>query len=116
MGHQGRGGAATRTRLDAATARTISTTLHALATPSRLLILATLRDGPATVQNLTHVVGMTQPAVSHQLRILRDRGLVEGSRDGRHVVYRLFDEHVAELIDQAIYHGEHVRMGATDRP
>lgn len=115
MGHQRQGGAATRTCLDAATAKLVATTLQALATPSRLLILSTLRGGPRTVQDLTDAVGMAQSAVSHQLRLLRNLGLVEGERDGRHVVYRLFDDHVAELIDQAIYHAEHVRLSAVDR-
>lgn len=111
MGHQESSGTATRTRLDAATAKTIATTLQALASPSRLLILSTLRDGPRTVQVLADSVEMAQSAVSHQLRLLRHLGLVEGERSGRHIVYRLFDDHVTELIDQAIYHAEHVRLG-----
>lgn len=115
MGHQRRSGTATRTRLDTVTAKTVATTLQALATPSRLLILSTLREGPRTVRDLTDAVGMAQSAVSHQLRLLRNLGLVEGERDGRHIVYRLFDDHVAELIDQAIYHAEHVRLAVVDR-
>jgi DNA-binding transcriptional ArsR family regulator len=51
---------------------------------------------------------MEQPAVSHQLRVLRDLGLVVGNRNGRHVVYDLFDSHVAALIDEALRHIEHV--------
>jgi len=56
-------------------------------------------------------VGMEQSAVSHQLRLLRDIGLVVGERNGRHVVYSLYDAHVAELIDQAVGHVEHLRLG-----
>ena len=59
---------------------------------------------------------MEQSAVSHQLRLLRHLGLVEGSRRGRSISYALYDEHVAELLDQAIYHAEHLRLGAPDRP
>ena len=115
MGH-GLDGRVTRTRLDTATAKSVATTLQALATPSRLLILATLREGPTTVGALAEAAGMEQSAVSHQLRLLRNLALVDGQRQGRHIVYALYDDHVAELIDQAVYHAEHLRMGAVDRP
>jgi ArsR family transcriptional regulator, nickel/cobalt-responsive transcriptional repressor len=101
--------------MDLATARSVATTLQALATPSRLLILATLQNGPATVGDLAEAVGMEQSAVSHQLRLLRNLGLVEGERAGRNISYSLYDNHVAELIEQAIYHAEHLRVGAPDR-
>lgn len=112
MGH-GRGDVR---RLDAEQARFVATTLQALATPSRLLILSTLREGPCTVREITEAVEMAQSAVSHQLRLLRHLGLVVGERHGRNVVYQLHDAHVAELIDQAVFHAEHVRLGAVDRP
>jgi DNA-binding transcriptional ArsR family regulator len=57
---------------------------------------------------------MEQSAVSHQLRLLRDIGLVVGDRHGRRVVYSLYDEHVASLVDQAAYHVEHLRLGAAE--
>ena len=57
---------------------------------------------------------MEQPAVSHQLRLLRTLGLVSGDRTGRNIVYRLYDNHVAQLLDEAIYHIEHLRLGARD--
>lgn len=114
MGH-GVDGRAPRAHLDSGTAKSVAATLQALATPSRLLILATLREGPQTVGDLVGAVRMEQPAVSHQLRLLRTLGLVESERHGRHVVYSLFDDHVAELIDQAIYHAEHVALGQPDR-
>jgi DNA-binding transcriptional ArsR family regulator len=101
--------------LDPATAKQVATTLQALATPSRLLILATLQSGPRSVGDLAEVVGMEQSAVSHQLRLLRHLGLVDGERQGRSIEYRLYDSHVAELIEQAIYHAEHVRLGHVDR-
>lgn len=114
MGH-GIEGRATRSVMDQATAKQVATTMQALATPSRLLILSTLRDGPATVTDLAETVGMEQSAVSHQLRLLRNLGLVNTERQGRHISYSLFDDHVAELLDQAVFHTEHVRLGAVDR-
>ncbi|MDP9612548.1 ArsR/SmtB family transcription factor [Streptomyces demainii] len=105
-----------RTRLDAVGAARMATTLQALATPSRLLILARLREGPLPATELAAEVGMEQSACSHQLRLLRNLGLVTGTRQGRSVVYALYDNHVAELLDQALYHVEHLRLGLTDAP
>ncbi|MDG9704153.1 helix-turn-helix transcriptional regulator [Streptomyces sp. DH37] len=118
MGHgatppQG-GGAVPRTRLTAQNAPKVAETLQALATPSRLLILARLREGPCAATELATAVGMEQSACSHQLRVLRTLGLVTGTRQGRSVVYALHDDHVAELLDQALYHVEHLRLGVTD--
>lgn len=109
------GDAHSRTSLDAEGARAVATTFQALSTPSRLLILARLREGEQTVGELVESVAMEQSAVSHQLRLLRNLGLVSGERQGRHIVYRLFDHHVAELIDQAAYHAEHLRQGGAGR-
>jgi DNA-binding transcriptional ArsR family regulator len=100
--------------LDAGNAATVASTLQALATPSRLLILSRLREGPLPVTELAAAVGMEQSACSHQLRLLRNLGLVVGERNGRSVVYALYDHHVAELLDQALYHAEHLRLGLTD--
>ncbi len=52
-------------------------------------------------------------AVSHQLRVLRDLGLVTPTRSGPNISYALHDEHVALLIDQAVYHLAHRRIGLT---
>lgn len=114
MGH-GVEGRHTRSGLDPDTAQAVATTLQALATPSRLLILARLREGEQSVGQLVESVAMEQSSVSHQLRLLRNLGFVTGERRGRHIVYHLFDDHVAELIDQAIYHAEHLRLGYAER-
>lgn len=86
--------------------------MAALATPSRVRILACLRVDDHTVGELTVAVDMDQPAVSHQLRILRDLNLVSGTRRGRHVVYGLHDPHVAALLDEALRHVDHLRPAA----
>lgn len=115
MGHGIEGRTSLRSEVDPASAKTIAATLQALATPSRLLILGQLRKAPATVGELARSVRMEQSAVSHQLRLLRTLGLVDGQRQGRTVLYALYDNHVAELLDQAIYHVEHLRIGKPDR-
>src|SRR3954463_13670909 len=97
-------------------AHQVARIMSALATPSRVRILGRLREAPCSVGELALAVEMEQPAVSHQLRILRDLGLVLGSRAGRHVVYGLYDAHVATLLDEALRHIEHLRLGAADPP
>ena len=97
--------------LDASFAGVVAQTMQALATPSRLRILGRLHAGPCSVNDLADAVGMEASAVSHQLRLLRHLGLVVGHRDGRRVVYDLYDDHVGELLDQAISHVEHLRAG-----
>jgi DNA-binding transcriptional ArsR family regulator len=104
-----------RSPITAEDAGLVAEVMQALATPSRVLILAQLREGTLSVSELVAAVGMQQSAVSHQLRLLRDLGLVVGERDGRRVVYSLYDDHVALLIDQAVNHLEHVQLGAAGR-
>ena len=74
--------------------------MQALATPSRVRILSRLGAGPCSVGELARAVGMEQPAVSQQLRVLRHLGLVVGERDGRQVIYALHDDHVRALLDR----------------
>tara|TARA_B100002049_G_scaffold235873_1_gene221214 strand:- start:540 stop:890 length:351 start_codon:yes stop_codon:yes gene_type:complete len=82
--------------------------MQALASPVRLRILSVLRARPSTVTELSEELGSGQTTVSNHLRLLRHLSLVEGSRDGRHVHYALFDEHVAELLDEAVGHLFHL--------
>jgi DNA-binding transcriptional ArsR family regulator len=96
-------------------ARSAAESIQALSAPSRLRILARLHSGPASVNDLAAAVGMEGSAVSHQLRLLRHLGLVTGQRDGRQVVYELYDDHVAELLEQVVSHVEHVRLGLAGR-
>jgi len=83
--------------------------MQMLATPSRLQILGRLKQGPSSVGALAEAVGMESSAVSHQLRSLRQLG---GERRGEQVIYGLHDSHVAELLDQAIFHVQHLTLGA----
>jgi ArsR family transcriptional regulator, nickel/cobalt-responsive transcriptional repressor len=100
---------------DPAFARSAAESIQALSAPSRLRILARLHAGPASVTEIAAAVGMEGSAVSHQLRLLRHLGLVTGSRDGRQVVYELYDDHVADLLEQVVSHVEHVRLGLAGR-
>jgi DNA-binding transcriptional ArsR family regulator len=97
--------------LDADFVRAVADTMQALATPSRLRILGRLHAGACPVNELAAAVEMEPSAVSHQLRMLRHLGLVVGKRRGRQVIYDLHDDHVGELLEQAIGHVEHLRRG-----
>ncbi|MEU1465092.1 metalloregulator ArsR/SmtB family transcription factor [Streptomyces sp. NPDC005727] len=103
-----------RQRLETLGVSDVAATLQALATPSRLRILARLQEGPCAATDLADAVGMEQSACSHQLRLLRNLGLVTSERRGRSVIYALYDNHVAELLEQALYHVEHLRLGLRD--
>src|SRR5215469_22305 len=103
-----------RAVLNAVSAAAVAETMQALAAPSRLLILARLRHAPCSVTTLAADVGMAQSAVSHQLRLLRHLGLVTATRQGKTTIYALYDEHVVMLLDEAVYHSEHLRLGGRD--
>jgi ArsR family transcriptional regulator, nickel/cobalt-responsive transcriptional repressor len=69
-----------------------------------------------SVGELARHVAMEQSAVSQQLRVLRHLGLVVGERDGRQVIYGLHDEHVRTLLEEAVSHTEHLRLGLATSP
>jgi len=111
MSH-GVAGRTTAASIDAPTARLIAERMQVLSSPSRVLILGRLKEGACSVGELAHAIEMEASAVSHQLRQLRHLGLVIGERHGKHIIYGLHDPHVAELLDQAVFHVEHLRLGA----
>ena len=76
----------------------------ALSDYTRFRILATLCLGECGVSDLQETCQVSQSAISHQLRMLRDRGLVTSRREGQRVIYRLADEHVATLIGVGLSH------------
>lgn len=104
------------TRLDLPSATSVTTTLQALATPGRLMILGRLREVSVTVVELAQAVQMEQSAVSHQWRPLRHVGLVDEARHGRSIVYALYDDHVTTLLDEAIRASAPGHAGPTGRP
>ncbi|MHB8689864.1 MAG: ArsR/SmtB family transcription factor [Solirubrobacteraceae bacterium] len=91
------------------TAKAVAETMHALSTPSRVRILSRLAAGPCSVSKLARDIELEQPAVSQQLRVLRNLGLVVGDRQGKKIIYDLHDEHVRVLLAEAVAHAEHVK-------
>jgi DNA-binding transcriptional ArsR family regulator len=99
-------------QIDGELARMVAERMQVLAAPSRVQILGRLKDGPCAVGEIAAAVEMEPSAVSHQLRQLRYLGLVVGRRHGRRIIYALHDPHVAELLDQAVFHVQHLRLDA----
>jgi ArsR family transcriptional regulator len=86
--------------LDESAANEMAPVLGALADPVRLRIvsmLAAAPDGAACGCDLETPLNLSQPTVSHHLKILREAGIVEGNRQGRWVYYRVVPERLNEL-------------------
>ena len=86
---------------DADAAR-LADAMFALSSPGRLQILGSLADGPLPVGQITAALGMEQSAVSHQLRVLREAGLVIAERRGKHRHYALSSPAVLDLLTDAL--------------
>jgi len=84
----------------------LSLTFSVLGDPNRLKILMALRNVEMCVCDLAAFTGLSESAVSHQLRRLKDLALVRKRRAGQIIYYALDDEHVADLLDVGL---EHVR-------
>lgn len=93
-------------RLEAATA-----TFRMLADPTRLHILWILAEAEADVTALTEACGASRTAVSQHLAKLRFTGLVDTRRDGRRIIYRIRDGHLARLVREGLNHADHVVTG-----
>lgn len=79
--------------------------LKGFADGTRLRILCLLRGREVCVHEIVEALDLSQSAISHQLRVLRDARLVAHRREGRHVYYRLADDHVREMLENALSHG-----------
>lgn len=71
---------------------------------TRIKILYALFAAELCVGDIAQLLGMSQTAVSHQLRVLRTNKLVKGRKEGKIVFYSLSDDHVRTIIDQGMEH------------
>lgn len=88
--------------LDESAADEMAPLLTALADPARLRIVSMLAAAPRGMAcgcDLETPLGLSQPTVSHHLKILREAGLIEGTREGRWIHYRVVPERLAEIRD-----------------
>ena len=85
----------------------LAETFKALSDPNRVRIVSLLAEAELCVCDLAAALGMSQSAVSHQLRTLRDLHLVRWRREGRQIFYALDDDHVTDLFQRGLEHVTH---------
>lgn len=105
--HHDRVQRARRRGLSAERLERLSGLYKALGDPSRLRMLLALKDGEMCVCDLAAFTGISDSAVSHQLRRLKDLALVKSRRDGKILYYSLDDHHVALLLKTMVEHLDH---------
>jgi len=93
--------------VDEKTATYLAEFFSALSDKSRVRIISALTQGEMNVSALAEIVGISESAVSHQLRGLRQMRLVRARKEGRQVFYSLDDEHVADLFHRGLEHIQH---------
>lgn len=71
---------------------------------TRIRILYALYDDEICVNDLADILDMTQSAISHQLRVLKQSSLIKGRREGKLILYSLADEHVRSLLSVGMEH------------
>lgn len=76
----------------------------ALGDSTRIRLLCALRHSELCVCDLVEIIGMTQSAVSHQLRVLRSNKIVKFRKEGKNVFYSLDDDHIRKLIEIGLEH------------
>lgn len=87
----------------------LAETFRVLGDPTRVRILDALGAGELCVCDIAALAGISESAVSHQLRLLRGMRLVRPRRAGRQVFYSVDDRHILELLSQALTHVEEDR-------
>ena len=97
-------------------AQRLAERMAAFATASRLKLLYALVPGELSVEELADRSGLSANSVSQQLRVLRHLRLVAAQRDGRRMLYRLHDHHVAVLLGAIRHQLEHADLGWSERP
>ena len=93
-------------------AQSLADTFKTLADPNRVKIIFALMHRELCVCDLAAVIGASDSAVSHQLRILRTQKLVKFRRDGKVLYYSLTDEHIGILFKQGLEHISHSKEWA----
>lgn len=71
---------------------------------TRIQILWSLRDNDLCVNEISELLNMSQSAISHQLRVLKNAKLVKSRREGRSIIYSLDDNHVYTIFNQGLEH------------
>ena len=82
----------------------IADLFKAFGDPTRVQILSNLLSGEMCVGGIAEAVGLSQSAVSHQLRILKQMHLIKFRREGKNILYSLADDHVRTILEMGLEH------------
>ena len=93
--------------IDEQTAARLAELFRTLGDPSRIRIISVLSNAASSVGSIAAAVGISESAVSHHLRGLRQMRLVRARKEGRQVFYSLDDEHIADLFRRSLDHVLH---------
>ena len=96
-----------RSALDERVAALLAEIFSALSDPSRIRVISALAEGELNVGALAEMVGISESAISHHLRGLRQMRIVRAHKEGRQVYYALEDEHIADLYRRGLEHVLH---------
>src|SRR5436190_2689716 len=89
---------------DEAMVQALADTFRLLGDPTRVRIVDALAQGQLCVHEISEAIGISESAVSHQLRLMRSMRIVRARREGRCVYYTLDDQHVLDLFQQGLRH------------
>jgi DNA-binding transcriptional ArsR family regulator len=84
----------------------LAATFKALGDPTRTRVISALLQEELCVCDLASLIGISQSAISHQLRILRDMNLVKYRKEGRIAYYSLDDDHISSILTAGLKHVE----------
>lgn len=98
-----------RALIGIASVQALAETFKVLGDTTRVRILDALARSELCVCDIARLLGLSESAVSHQLRVLRGMRLVRPRRDGRMIFYTLDDQHIVRLFDQGLEHVEERR-------
>lgn len=93
--------------LDEEKTNLLSEIFKALGDPTRLKIIYVLSKSPMCVCDIAQILDMSQSAISHHLRLLRNLKLVKFKKEGKMAIYSLDDDHVLQLFNQGLDHVKH---------
>ena len=99
--------------LDTAAVTALAETFRVLGDVTRVRILDAISRSELCVGEIADLLGLTESAMSHQLRLLRNMRLVRQRRDGKSIYYTLDDQHIVRLFEQGL---EHVQESGRGRP
>lgn len=86
------------------TLEAIAELFKAFGDPTRVQILSHLQSGEMCVGDIAEAVELSQSAVSHQLRVLKQMHLIKFRREGKNILYSLADDHVRTILEMGLEH------------